>query len=215
MLMPDSTPNPSPALWQPKLVYGMAAICLLLGLAVGFLLRGSESQAQAGTIASSASMPQPPAAAQMPTLEQMKQMADKQVAPLLEQLKKDPNNKDRLLKTAYFYKSAHQFKEAAAYFDRALQIDPKDVAVRTEMASCVYYDGDVDGALAQLDQALKIRPNDANSLFNLGVIRWKGKKDGAGAIRAWQELLHTNPNLDRKSIVERRIAEARQQGNPQ
>jgi cytochrome c-type biogenesis protein CcmH/NrfG len=213
--MPDSTPNPGSALWQPKLVYGMAAICLFLGLAVGFLLRGSESQARASNVASNASMPETPVAAQMPTLEQMKHMADKQVAPLLEQLNKDPKNKDLLMKAGYFYKSAHQFKDAAAYFDRALQVDPKNVAVRTELASCLYYDGDVDGALAQLDEALKSSPKDANSLFNLGVIRWKGKKDAAGAIHAWQELLQTNPNLDKKPIVERMIAEARQQGHPQ
>ena len=213
--MPDSTPNPSSALWQPKLVYGMAATCLLLGLAVGFLLRGSESQARASNVATKGLVPEPPVAAQMPTLEQMKHMADKQVAPLLEQLNKDPKNKDLLMKAAYSYKSAHQFKDAAAYFDRALQVDPKNVAVRTEMASCLYYDGNVEGALAQLDEALKISPKDANSLFNLGVIRWKGKKDAAGAIHAWQELLQTNPNLDRKPIVERMIAEARQQGRPQ
>jgi cytochrome c-type biogenesis protein CcmH/NrfG len=213
--MPDSTPNPSSALWQPKLVYGMAATCLLLGLAVGFLLRGSESQARASNVATKGLVPEPAVAAQMPTLEQMKHIADKQVAPLLEQLNKDPKNKDLLMKAAYSYKSAHQFKDAAAYFDRALQVDPKNVAVRTEMASCLYYDGNVEGALAQLDEALKISPKDANSLFNLGVIRWKGKKDAAGAIHAWQELLQTNPNLDRKPIVERMIAEARQQGRPQ
>jgi cytochrome c-type biogenesis protein CcmH/NrfG len=193
----------------------MAATCLLLGLAVGFLLRGSESQARASNVATKGLVPEPAVAAQMPTLEQMKHMADKQVAPLLEQLNKDPKNKDLLMKAAYSYKSAHQFKDAAAYFDRALQVDPNNVAVRTEMASCLYYDGNVDGALAQLDEALKISPKDANSLFNLGVIRWKGKKDAAGAIHAWQELLQTNPNLDRKPIVERMIAEARQQGRPQ
>src|SRR5580704_6515742 len=198
--MPDSTPNPGSALWQPKLVYGMAATCLLLGLAVGFLLRGSESQARASNVATKGLVPEPPVAAQM---------------PLLEQLNKDPKNKDLLMKAAYSYKSAHQFKDAAAYFDRALQVDPNNVAVRTEMASCLYYDGNVDGALAQLDEAPKISPKDANSLFNLGVIRWKGKKDVAGAIHAWQELLQTNPNLDRKPIVERMIAEARQQGRPQ
>jgi hypothetical protein len=67
--MPDSTPNPSSALWQPKLVYGMAAICLLLGLAVGFLLRGSESQARASNVASKGLVPEAPVATQMPTLE--------------------------------------------------------------------------------------------------------------------------------------------------
>ena len=33
--------------------------------------------------------------------------------------------------------------------------------------------------------------------FNLGMMKWKGKDDAAGAIATWQELLRSNPNLDR------------------
>jgi cytochrome c-type biogenesis protein CcmH/NrfG len=206
------TDPPVEPLWRPAVAYGMAAACLLLGLAVGYLLRGSESPAvpamAAPTVSANAN-PDP----HMPSLDQMKQMADKKVAPLLEQLQKDPNNKDQLLRIAYFYRSAHQFKQAASYFNQALALDQKNVAIRTEMASCLYYDGDVDGALAQLDESLKQSPNDANALFNLGVVRWKGRKDAAGAIRVWQQLLAANPNLSKKPVVERMIAEARQQGN--
>jgi cytochrome c-type biogenesis protein CcmH/NrfG len=207
----------SDQLWKPAVVYGMASACLLLGLAAGYLLRGSGSTAKATTTANSgvATSPASSPQGQMPTLDQMKHMADKQVAPLVEKLQNDPKNKDVLLRVAYFYKSAHQFKEAASYFNQALHLDEKNVAVRTELASCLYYDGDVDGALAQLEQSVKLSPKDANSLFNLGMIRWKGKKDAAGAIRAWQQLLASNPKLDRKPIVERMIAEARQQGSAQ
>jgi len=127
---------------------------------------------------------------------------------LLAKLKSDPKNKDLLIEIASFYKSAHQFKDAAGYLDRALQIDPKNVAIRTEMASCLYFDGNVDGALSALEESLHQKPTDANTLFNLGLIRWKGKNDAAGAIAAWKELLKTNPKLDKKPIVEHMIAEA-------
>jgi cytochrome c-type biogenesis protein CcmH/NrfG len=147
----------------------------------------------------------------MPTLEQMKARADKKAEPLLEQLKKDPKNKDLLLRVGYFYKSAHQFKDAARYFEQALLLDSQNVAVRTERASCLYYDGDIDGALAELQESLKISPTDANSLFNLGMIRLNGKQDPAGATAAWQELLKTHPSPDKKAIVEQMIAEAQQQ----
>ena len=147
----------------------------------------------------------------MPSLEQMKAMADKKAEPLLQQLKTDPKNKDLLLRIAYLYKSAHQFKDAAQYFQQALLVDAQNVAVRTERASCLYYDGDVDGALAELQRSLKINPSDANSLFNLGMIRLNGKQDSAGAIAAWQELLKTHPGLDKKAVVEQMISEARQQ----
>ena len=196
--------------WRPKVVYGMATVCLLLGLSIGYLLRGSESRTAIASSPSHAAAQDPHASGsmQMPSMEQMKAMADRKVEPLLAQLKSDPKNKDLLLRVAYFYKSAHQFKNAATYFDRAIEVDPANTAVRTEMASCLYYDGDIDGALAALQESLKQNPADANSLFNLGVIRWKGKKDASGAIAAWKELLKTNPKLDKKPIVERMIAEA-------
>jgi cytochrome c-type biogenesis protein CcmH/NrfG len=64
-----------------------------------------------------------------------------------------------------------------------------------------------------LHEALKFNPKDANTLFNLGVILWKGKKDATGAIAVWQQLLKTNPDHEKKAIVERMIAEARQPEN--
>ena len=195
--------------WRPKVAYGMATVCLLLGLAIGCLLRGSQSQAAPSTAADRAiPKSQPDGATQMPSLESLKAMADKQVEPLLAQLKREPKNKDLVLRIAYFYKPAHQFKDAAGYFGRVLELDRKNVAVQTEKASCLYYDGDIDGALSALQASLKLNPTDPNSLFNLGVIRWKGKQDAPGAIAAWKELLKTNPKLDKKPIVEQMIAEA-------
>jgi len=92
---------------------------------------------------------------QMPTLEQMKQMADKKAEPLLAELKNDPNNAVLLIQVAKVYEATHQFQEASGYFQKVLNVNPKDVATRTEMASCLYYSGDVDGAISQLQQSLQ------------------------------------------------------------
>jgi len=139
-------------------------------------------------------------------------MADKKAEPLLAQLKNDPNNADLLKQVAKIYLATHQFKDAANYYGKALEMNPKDVTARTAMASCLYFDGDVDGALAQLQQALKDNPKDADSLFNLGMIRWKGKNDTAGALQAWDQLLKSNPKLesDKKAQVEKLIAQLKQ-----
>lgn len=153
----------------------------------------------------------------MPSLEQMKQMADKQAEPLLAKLQSDPKNPSLLVQIGRIYESTHQFKEAADYYDQSLVIDPKNVVIRNEMASCLYYTGDVDGALRQLAQSLKDEPNNANSLFNLGMVRWQGKKDAEGAVTAWKQLLKTNPNLEdqKKAQVQRLIADASQNaGSP-
>lgn len=206
--------------WQATQVYAMAIICLAVGLATGYLFRGSQPPAAAMPPASNSQsgvQPSAPAtgmAAQMPSLDQMKQMADKKAEPLLEKLKTSPNDSKLLIQVGNIYMATHQFKEAATYFDKSLQVDPKNVAIRTEMASSLYYTGDVDGAIRQLQQSLQYDPKDANSLFNLGLIKWQGKKDSKGALAAWQELLKANPQLDvdRKVKVKKRIAEVQMQG---
>ncbi len=206
--------------WQAKQVYAMAVISLVVGLAIGYLFRGSQSPAVPAPPAADAQANAQPLllpatwAARCPASKQMKQMADKKAEPLLEKLKSDPNNSDLLIQVGNIYKATHQFKEAAGYYDKALQIDPKNVAIRTELASCMYYNGDVDGAISQLQQALHYDPKDANSLFNLGMIKWQGKQDSKGALAAWQELLKSNPQLsaDRKATVQKLMADVQMQG---
>ena len=199
------------AAWRTTQVYTMAIICLAVGLAIGYLFRGSQSTAppQAASVESGAAS----GMRQMPSLDQMKHMASAKAQPLLDKLKTDPNNSDLLFQIGTIYKSTHQFKEAIDYYDKASKLAPKNVAIRTELASCMYYNGDVEGAIAQLQRSLKQDPKDANSLFNLGLIKWQGQQDASGALSAWQELLKTNPELspDRKATVQKLIAEVKQQ----
>jgi len=195
--------------WTPGQVGLLATLCLALGLVGGYALPAGKA---ANSVHPPAVASAPNALHPLPTMEQMKAMADAKAAPLLEKLQTTPNDANLLAQLGSIYNAMHQFKEAAQYYDKSLKVDPKNVPTRTELASCLYYGGDVDGALAQLDQALKYDPKDTNSLFNLGVIRWKGKKDAPGAIAAWQELLKVHPDLDRRPIVENLIAEARTGG---
>lgn len=194
-------------------VYGAAAICLVAGLAIGYVARGSQrpvSPAQPVTRAAGPSVPTIPAGAgHVPTLGELRSVADKQAAPLLERLKSDPNNSALLGQVGAIYHSSHQFKEAAAYYGKAVGADPQNVPLRVKLAASLYRDGDVDGAMAQLNQALSYDPKDANSLFNLGMIRLQGKGDGKGAVAAWQRLLKSNPHLsaDRKAEVQKLMAD--------
>ena len=206
------------ASWKPVQVYLMAGVCLAIGLALGYLFRGSESSRAAAVQASSgtAATAKPSSGPAMSTLEQMRQAADKQAAPLLEKLKADPGDAALLNQIGTLYRAMHQFQEASEYYTRALQADPKNVAARSDLASCLYYQGDVDGALSQLQKALQYDPKDANSLFNLGMIRWQGKQDAGGAVTAWQELLKSNPTLakEKKAQVQKLIAEAKRHSSP-
>jgi len=187
----------------------MASICLLVGLLVGYLARGSAGVATTSQV----QPPAPVASAQqhMPSLEDMKHMADKQAEPLLTKVQSDPDNADLLNQIGNIYRASHQFQTAASYYNRSLQANPKNVGARTDLASCLYYQGDVEGAIAQLEKSLTYDPKHAGTLLNLGLIRWKGKNDAAGAISAWEMLLKYHPDYENKETVEELIADVKNQ----
>ena len=235
---PSTAPTASEPL-RPAQVYAMAAICLAVGLAIGYLIPGSQPAAgpvqSAGTAASPSSRGSAPGGAEpagkptsaaavagsasphgsamgggrMPTMAEMKNMADKQAAPLLEKLKSDPNNAAVLMQIGAIYHTTHQFNEAAVYYGNAVQVAPSNVPLRTKLAASLYRAGDVDASIAQLNQALTYDPKDANALFDLGTIKLQGKQDGKGAVAAWQKLLKTNPQLsaERKATVQKLMAD--------
>jgi cytochrome c-type biogenesis protein CcmH/NrfG len=138
-------------------------------------------------------------------MEDMKHMADKKAEPLLAKLKTDPNNATLLNQVGIVYRSAHQFKEAQKYFEQSLQADPKNADVRADMAACMYYEGDVDGALAQLEKALTYNPKNPGALMNIGLIRWQTKHDVPGAVASWEKLLKLNPDFPQKAQVQQMI----------
>ena len=176
-----------------------------LGFVIGYFLRGSAPPKAVSTTAVQAATPvttsvNPDATpAKMPTLDDMKRMADKQAQPLLTELQKKPKNAALLNQTALTYKAAHQFKLAAEYFKQALEADPKNVAVRADYASCLYYIGDVDEAIAQLQTSLSYDPKHVGTLYNLGMIELRGKRDSDAAVAAWTKLLKLNPDLPQKN----------------
>ncbi len=194
-------------------VYVKAIICLAVGLTAGVLFRGYQLSASSRPTSANASAGKPSivgppiSGGRAHSLGEMKQMADTQAAPLLEKLKSDPNNSALLSQVGSIYHTTHQFQQAAAYYDKAVQADPRNVALRTKLASSLYRSGDADGALKELNQALRFDPNDANALFDLGIIKLHEKQDGKGALAAWRQLLKANPQLsaERKATVQKLI----------
>lgn len=190
----------------------MAAVCLVIGVLVGYLVRGPGGVPVTAPVAQASAAPASDPHSKMPSLDDMKRMADKQAEPLLTKLKADPNNAELLNQVGTVYRMTHQFDVAATYYQKSLDVNPKNVGARTDLASCLYYQGDVDGAIAELEKSLTYDPKHAGTLLNLGLIRYKGKNDAAGAIQAWQTLLEYHPDFPNKAGVEKLIAEAKSGG---
>ena len=138
----------------------------------------------------------------------MKEMADQQAQPLLEQLKNSPKDAGTLTRVGNLYYDAQAFREAIDYYNRALTIRPNDTDVRTDLGTAYWYQGDTEHALQELQAVLKIAPTKENALFNLGVVQWRGKLDAASAIASWKKLLAANPRYEKRAEVERMIQEA-------
>jgi len=205
--------------WTSTQAYTMAVICLLVGIAGGWLIHGSQPSAAVVPSEISAAAPSAEMAAsqnpvtQMPPPTQLKQMADTQAAPLVERLKSDPNNGELLANIGNLYYDAKQYPTAIEYYQRAVKVLPNNAGLRTDMATAYWYTGQADTAIAEFQKALSYEPTNGNTLFNLGIVQWQGKMDVPGALATWQKLLDTNPNYQGKDKVLALMAEAKQHSN--
>ena len=195
-------------LWTRERVALFGLVCLTFGLGGGWLIGGLRAgSAQAGEVVAPSAAPEA-AAAVMPDA---KAKADMQAAPLINQLKSDPNNADLLTSIGNLYYDAQQYAIAVDYYGRALKVKPTDVSVRTDMGTAFWYMGNANAAIGEFDQALSYTPNNANTLFNRGLVKWQGKHDPTGAVADWKRLLATNPNYDERDKVNRMLAEVQSQ----
>jgi cytochrome c-type biogenesis protein CcmH/NrfG len=203
--------------WTSVQAYVLAVICLLVGIAGGWFIRGSQSPAAASAEMPSASAPASSMAnpatgnpgTQMPSPAEMQKMADTQAAPLVENLKADPNNVGLLESIGNVYYDAQQYPAAIDYYQRALKVEPANAGVRTDMATAIWYTGNADAAIAEFQKSLSYEPNKSNTLFNLGIVEWQGKMDIDKAVATWQKLLDSNPNYEGKDKVLELMAQAK------
>jgi len=210
--MTDTNRATSIEQWTSVQAYVLAVICLLVGIAGGWLIRGSQSPAAAATETASAPAPamgSASAGARPPTPAEMQKMADTQAGPLLENLKADPNNAGLLANIGNVYYDAQQFPTAIDYYQRALKLEPANAGVRTDMATAYWYTGNADTAITEFQKSLSYEPNKANTLFNLAIVEWQGKMDIDKAVATWQKLLDTNPNYEGKDKVLELMAQAK------
>ncbi len=207
--MPNQVTPPAPSSnWTSTQAYVLAVICLLVGLAAGYLLRGSSganTQAAANPPAAAA----PDNSAQV-SPEQLAAMGKKEAEPMLEQLKSNPADPALLAQIGGVYYDTQQYADAIGYYEKSLKLDPKNVDVRTDYGTCLWYQGNADAALAEYQKSLSYNPTHAGTLFNVGMVKWQGKNDVKGAIAAWEKLLQTNPDYPHKDRVVELIAKAKE-----
>lgn len=199
--------------WTSTQAYVLAVICLVIGVAVGYFVRGSASPAAAPVEQASAS--QAPAGMgnmdpSKVTPEQLKHMVEKQVEPIQQQLKSNPNDPALLAQVGNVYYDTQLYQDAIGYYEKSLNSDPKNVGVRTDMGTAYFYLGDADRAITEFNKALATDPKHGQTLYNLGMVQWQGKGDVNAAVNAWETLLKTVPDYPDRAKVEQLVAKAKE-----
>jgi len=203
-----------PKFWSNAQTYTMAAICLVLGVVVGYLVHAPvEAGPNVPTVAAGPSQPAPKGmGAGMPSAQDMKRMADKQAEPLLAQLKDQPNNAELQAQIGRTYMAAQQFQAAQAYYEQSVSLK-QDPETMNALAFVYYSTGNVDKAVETLHKAIKRDPKNSKLFFNLGMFEWHGKSDPKAAIAAWESCLKANPNDPKRDEIQKMIAQAKQHLN--
>ena len=95
------------------------------------------------------------------------------------------------LATAYLLRS--DMDNANAAINRAMQAVPGYVPASVLDARLTAAQGDFDGALALLGQALAKQADDERGGILRGEVLWHGKKDQAGALESFKKVLASHP----------------------
>jgi cytochrome c-type biogenesis protein CcmH/NrfG len=80
--------------------------------------------------------------------------------------------------------------------------------VLNTLGGAYHFAGARDKALDAWQRALKIDPNHADSLVNIGLVKWREQGDATAAIAAWRQMLKCNPQHPQRAQVEKMIAQA-------
>jgi tetratricopeptide (TPR) repeat protein len=196
--------------WTNTQAFALAIASLILGSGGGYLIRRSldgptPSPAATSLVPLNSSMGAQP----MPlSPAQLNDVANTQATAKIEQLKTDPNNVGLLIELGNIYYDSKQYPNAIEYYKRVLILQPANADVRTDLGTSYWYIGDADTAISEFNKSLNYSPTKVNTLFNLGLVQFKGKKDSAAAVATWHKLLATNPGYEQKEMVQKLIAEA-------
>ena len=91
-------------------------------------------------------------------------------------LAKDPANFQAAVNAGNILYDGKRYDESIPYYRQAMQIKGDDVNVSTDLGTALWYSGRPDEALAQYEVSLRLAPDHAQTLFNVGIVRSDGKE---------------------------------------
>lgn len=126
----------------------------------------------------------------------------------LDLIQQNPQDKDSMLQLASLYASegVGRYNDAINWFNKYLELDPKNVDVRIRIGS-IYLNklSDAASAVKVLTEATAIAPDNANAFLQLGLAA-KTAGQNQTAILAWTKYLELDPNSSYASQIKDELA---------
>ncbi len=194
--MPEYVEPPNKYAW---IAYAIAT--MMFGTIAGYVIAvesGGVRTAASGAPAQSTSVQPAASVVNEPELRAYREI-----------LARDPKNAQAAVKAGNALYDAQRYAEAIPFYQQAFALLPNDINISTDLGTALWYTGQADAALAQYEKSLAIDARHAQTLFNVGVVRADGKRDYAGAVKAWEALLEANPSYPDVAKVRTMIADAR------
>ncbi len=94
--------------------------------------------------------------------------------------------------------------EAVAEFERALQLDPKNINVHNSLGVCLGMKGKLDRALAQFELAIGFAPDEVMAIYNAGYVHFL-KKEFDKALQYLLRSRKIDPDLFEPAIQTGRV----------
>ncbi|MEW6221413.1 MAG: tetratricopeptide repeat protein [Thermodesulfobacteriota bacterium] len=168
-------------------------VVAFIALVVGFLGGIIFSAFKGGSGApSTASRPAGPAPADAPG--QLTQADAGRILALEREVAANPGNREAWVALGNLYYDTNKPDKSVRAYQKALELNPNDPNVLTDMGVMHRSLGNSAAALDAFQRAIAVDPRHEISRLNTGIVLYYDLKDTEGAIQAWEELLKIKPN---------------------
>ena len=116
-----------------------------------------------------------------------------QIEAFADRVALNPRDGEAWIALGNLYFDTHQHEKSIEAYARALEINPGNPNVLTDMGVMHRALGEYQKALDAFARAIEADPFHETARMNTGVVLLHDVGDRAGAVKAWQELAHINP----------------------
>jgi tetratricopeptide (TPR) repeat protein len=136
------------------------------------------------------------------------------IKTLEEQAAQNPSDPAPRLKLANYLYDLQQWQRAVDWYQKALELDPRNVDARTDLGTAYFHLGRPQDALQEYRTALAIDPTHQPTMFNSIVVNLDGMHNVTAAQQAWDRLHKLNPNYPGLDSLKSRLDAARASSPP-